>query len=324
MDDTYRYIQARPGYVWRPALHYGLAYTFFALVTRELSRDAALTPFVFAAGFSLGGVPVVLWGLWSARERRVRRRGPPVKWTLQNIASGLATVVIVATTVLAFMFEHVSILLALLMMRMGVLIMAPLVDRLGGRSFSRRTLIAGALCLIGCCISGFTGIFTPLSGPAFLVLAGYLSAYAVRLTLMTRYTKTTERAIRGDWFIAEMAVVAIALLIVVLATFGLRLAGDDRLFSAPAAFMIASITAGAAYGYALINGTLIYLDWRENARSVTINRATSLISGVVASLLGWACLGFDLPAPREWLLAAFMVLALVVLANESRAKRLDR
>jgi len=314
LERTYRPVQARAGYAWRPALHYGLAYTVFALSIRHSSVDAAREPAVFIAFFALGAFPVLVWSLWNARRRRSHRNGPRVRWTAQNVVSGLSTVLIVATTVMAFMFEAVSIVLALVMMRMGVLMIAPLIDWWGQRTLSSHALLAGGLCLAGCAAGAIAGTFSPLSGAVVLVLIGYLLGYAIRLALMSRYTKSRDRALRGDWFVVEMAIVTIAL-----AAVGLGALPSLVVLSGARGELVsvlASFTAGAAYSYALINGTLIYLDWRANVRSVTINRATSLASGVVASLLGAAFLSLDVPGAGEWMLAIFMISALTVLARE--------
>ena len=51
----------------------------------------------------------------------------------QNLVSGVATAVIIATTTLNYTFVGISILFALLLMRGGVLILGPIVDTLLGR-----------------------------------------------------------------------------------------------------------------------------------------------------------------------------------------------
>ncbi|MEM1396189.1 MAG: hypothetical protein AAGH38_01925, partial [Pseudomonadota bacterium] len=149
MQQVYRPIQSRAGYVWRPALHYGLAYIVFALATRSARIEATTSPLSFASAFAIGAGPVLTWSLWSAWRRRRAQSGPYVKLTPANVMSGLATIVIVAATVMAFMFEQVSILLALLAMRLGVMLMAPVIDFAGGRSISARTITAGLICIAG-------------------------------------------------------------------------------------------------------------------------------------------------------------------------------
>ena len=60
----------------------------------------------------------------------------------RTLISGVATAVIIATTTLNYTFVGISILLALLLMRGGVLILAPVVDTLLGRPVDASSWIA--------------------------------------------------------------------------------------------------------------------------------------------------------------------------------------
>ncbi|MEM7491971.1 MAG: hypothetical protein AAF296_01230 [Pseudomonadota bacterium] len=315
MGATYYKRQERVGYVWRPALHYGLAYTLFALGTRATREGAFRTPEIFIAGFALGAFCALHWGLWNARRRRSKRHGPKIEWKRANIISGFAAVAIVGATVMAFLFQDVSILLALLLMRLGVLMLAPLIDHFSGRLPSQSALIGSAVCGLGCLYGGLTNTFSALSWPVAGVLSVYLIGYAIRLSLMTKYAKTPVRSARGDWFIIEVQITALAMLAIgaVVAIANL----SSNLILREWQTLFAALVCGLAYGYAFIHGTLIYLDWRENLRAVTINRSASLLAGVAASLVGWAALGMDMPPAREWTLAGFMMLALFIMGTDS-------
>ncbi|MEM6497656.1 MAG: hypothetical protein AAF709_13130 [Pseudomonadota bacterium] len=315
MGATYYNRQERAGYVWRPALHYGLAYTLFALGTRATREGALRTPEIFIAGFALGAFCTLYWGLWNARRRRRKRSGPKIEWRRANVISGVAAVAIVGATVMAFLFQDVSILLALLLMRLGVLMLAPLIDYVSGRVPSQSAFLASIICGLGCLYGGLTNTFSALSWPVLSVLSVYLISYAIRLSLMTRHAKTPVRSARGDWFIIEVQVTAIAMLVIGAVAVIANL--NPNLILREWQTLFAASVCGLAYGYAFIHGTLIYLDWRENLRAVTINRSASLLAGVVASLLGWAALGMDMPAAREWTLAGFMVLALFIIGTDS-------
>ncbi|MCA9528119.1 MAG: hypothetical protein KC549_17655, partial [Myxococcales bacterium] len=54
----------------------------------------------------------------------------PGRWTF---LSGLCTAGIIATTTLAYTFEGVSIVFMMLLMRGGLLVLAPIVDKVTGR-----------------------------------------------------------------------------------------------------------------------------------------------------------------------------------------------
>src|SRR5262245_8630397 len=69
----------------------------------------------------------------------------PSRWTA---LSGLCFAVIIATTTLAYTFTGISIVFALLLMRGGVLIIAPITDALFKRHVHRYSWAALALCLV--------------------------------------------------------------------------------------------------------------------------------------------------------------------------------
>ena len=64
---------------------------------------------------------------------------------LVTLGSGLATAVIIGTTTLNYTSAGISILLALLLMRGGVLAIAPVVDALSGRRIRPQSWVALAL-----------------------------------------------------------------------------------------------------------------------------------------------------------------------------------
>ncbi|MEM1390059.1 MAG: hypothetical protein AAGG45_03180 [Pseudomonadota bacterium] len=317
MGATYYEKQERVGYVWRPALHYGLAYTLFALTIRALREEVYRVPDIFIAGFGFGGFCVLSWSLWSAGQRRRARHGPKPQKTTANIVSGFAAVTIVGATVMAFLFRDVSILLALLLMRLGVLMLAPFIDRFSGRMPSKAALLAAAICGLGCISGSMTNTFSALSWPVSGVLCIYLTGYAVRLSLMTRYAKTPVRSARGDWFMIEVQITAFVMLLISTLMLAQRLTSSPDFILREWQALTASLLCGLAYGYAFVHGTLIYLDWRDNVRAVTINRSASLLAGVMASLIGWALLGMNMPTFREWMLAGFMAVALFIMGADS-------
>ena len=75
----------------------------------------------------------------ASERRRVLGLAVPVV-RARMLISGVATAVIIGTTTLNYTFVGISILFALLLMRGGVLILAPVVDTLLGRSGPRRLL----------------------------------------------------------------------------------------------------------------------------------------------------------------------------------------
>lgn len=302
---TYAPHQARAGYVWRPALLYGGAYLFFALGVKLLSSATQAQAAPAISGFAFGLATVAALYVRRGLLRRRRQNGPPVRLTAANLSSSFACCVIVVTTALAYTFDGVSILLALLLMRIGVLILAPIIDFANKREVRPASLAGVLICIGAALLTLFRSSWPTLPTALQIVLTLYLLAYFVRLGLMTRFAKTEERAPRGDWFIVETGMVAAASLVVALASLVWSVDTPDAMrVSMVGAF------AGATYGLAFVQGTLIYLDWRENTLAVGVNRSASLLAGMGASLVGAVMFGFPLPASPEWIAAALVLCAL--------------
>ena len=108
--------------------------------------------------------------------------------------SGLATAVIIATTTLNYTFVGISILFALLLMRGGVLIIAPVVDTLLGRRVA-----AGSWVALGFSFLALLIAFAEVGGYQMTLVAGlniaaYLMGYSFRIPNMTDIAKSNEPA----------------------------------------------------------------------------------------------------------------------------------
>ena len=237
------------------------------------------------------------------------------------ILSGLGTAIIIGTTTLAFAFSGVSIIFALLLMRGGVLIIAPMVDLLFRRRvrwFSWVALGFTVPALLVALIDVNNYSLTPL---AALTIGAYLSGYLLRIPCLTSMAKVQDDEATRRYFVEE-AIAALFFLVtipVIFALFGqgaqileLRQGFLDLLGGGGVA--IPALLIGALYASLYCFGTLIYLDCRENTFCIPLNRSSSLLAGVVASL-GLALL-FGLAAPSEAQLAsaAMIVVALLFLS----------
>lgn len=241
---------------------------------------------------------ITVQGGW--REMSAGRRAwaglPTVRWPM--LVSGIATAVIIATTTLNYTFTGVSILLALLLMRGGVLILAPIVDATTGRRVGPESWAALLLSFaaIGVAFSDVGNY--QLTTLAALNIAAYLGGYIVRLNVMSRFAKADDPSLNRLYFFEETYVAAVALTVLPLAA-ALALPGPIAadLREGFTTFLISrqallAIGIGLLYGCLYQFGTRIYLDARENTFCIPLNRCSSLVSGVVASaglalLLGW-------------------------------------
>jgi hypothetical protein len=246
----------------------------------------------------------------------------PGRWTF---LSGLATAAIIASTTLAYTFQGVSIVLMMLLMRGGVLAIAPIVDAAGKRRVHVTSWMALGLSLVGLVVTLGHGATYALSLVAIIDVGVYLTAYFVRLRLMSHVAKSGDRATSIRYFVEEQMVAtpAIVAFLVLLAV-----VGQGHAMLAIRAGFGALRGSGAVSGAVVIGvlsqgtgifGALILLDGRENAFCVPVNRASSVLAGVLASA-ALAFAGFAQQLPAAELVGAAMVLgAIVVLAMPRRA-----
>lgn len=300
---TIKHYQTR---IWWLALGYFLFYVPYSAMTKALSKGYFSNTGTMVAGFEL--LPAVIigtiltfililvltgWWKYAGRINVFHFSVPFVssKWTF---FSGVAAAAIIATTTLAYTFTGISIVFAALLMRGGVLLMAPLWDTYFKRKVYWYSWVAFGLSLFALILL-FTekGGYT-LTAIALLNILSYLSGYFFRLNFMTRIAKKENNHHRYQFFVEEMLSAMLVLLIVpvffALIGYGeimslLRLGFTEFIFSDLA---LPALIIGGLYACLYIFGTRIYLDKRENTFCIPINRCASLLAGVVASfILGW-------------------------------------
>ncbi len=327
--------------IWLFAAGYFLAYVPYAAGTKALSRGVipglpgkvdGLTLLPVSVLASVIGLLLAFTALgWWRHASRWRVGGldlpRPGLWTG---LSGLCTAAVIGTTTLAYTFEGVSILLMMLLMRGGVLVLAPLVDLWSGRRVRWFSGLALLLSLLSLGVTFRSDAGAALSFAAVLDVVVYLLAYLGRLRTMSRLAKTEDSGTRLRYLVEEQLVASPALLL------GLALAA----LLAPGA-VGESLRAGfgpflqtSAWPYALgvgfcsyltgLFGGLILLSPQENSYCVPVNRASSVLAGLLGAM-GLALLGWDRwPARGEWAGAGIMLLALVALSAPTLAARWGR
>ncbi len=241
----------------------------------------------------------------------------PSRW---SVYSGVAFAVIIATTTLAYSFHGVSIVLALLLMRGGVLVMSPIIDRLFSRPVHWFSWAGLGLSVVALLVALIPVQEYTLTGLVLLNLSGYLLGYAVRLRLMTRCAKDVDETINRRFFVEENTVAMVALIAIpgLIALFKIGDAGDALHAGFTTFFetdlVWPALLIGVLYGCLGIFGRLIYLNRRENTFVIPVNRCSSLLSGLVATLLLVVWADGDFPSAAQLFAAAIIVVALAVLA----------
>ncbi|WP_236068256.1 hypothetical protein [Citreicoccus inhibens] len=263
----------------------------------------------------------ITWKGWwkDASHREVLGRSVPMpgRWTF---ISGLCSAAIIGTTTLAYTLPGASIVFMMLLMRGGVLALAPLVDLWIGRKVRWPSWVALALSLGALGAATGPGVSLELTVVAVVDVTVYLLAYFVRLFAMSHLAKSGDPAVARRYFVEEQ-MVATPALVFVLITLAL-VGGDGVLGDIRDGFteffarghMLAEVAVGVLSQGTGIFGGLILLDGRENSFSVPVNRASSVLAGVVASAAMSMWLGVPGADASELLGAGFLVAAMLVLA----------
>lgn len=307
------------------ALGYFATYVPYSAITKALTSSAvrgeaaltglALLPITTLASLASMLATISLLGWWRYARPTGARWPRPGRWTL---LSGIATGAIVVTTTLAYTFEGVSLPFVMLVMRGGVLALAPVVDLLSARRVRWFSWLALALSLLSLA-DAFQARPGTIPALCVLDLALYLASYFVRLRLMARLGKSEDPAVRRRYFVEEQMVAtpAAALGLAAIAALGppaLRAPlrdGFTALWATPTAPW--AILAGICSQGTGVFGGLLLLDASEATYCVPLNRAASILGGLVASA-GLAAL-FAVAPPSGWELAgaAMLIGAIAVL-----------
>jgi len=318
--------------IWWFAFGYFASYVPYSALTKAVSSGAlggtpvpgvVLLP--VSALASLVGMFVFIsamrwWKYASTSEVGGVRVPRPTRWTL---LSGICTAGVIATTTLAYTFDGISIVFMMLLMRGGVLILAPIVDGLTGRSvrwYSTVGLVLSINALIVAFLEEKDGGFA-LTWIALTDVAIYLGCYFVRLRFMSRIAKSDDFAQRTRYFVEEQ-MVATPVLVAFLAILALidhgpfmhqlRI-GFTTFFDGPV--VLEGILIGLCSQGTGVFGGLVLLDKRENTFAVPVNRCASVIAGVVASYVVMWWLGGNGPSTHELVGVGLIVQAMVFLAS---------
>lgn len=313
--------------IWIWAFGYFAAYAPYSALTKALSDGQLgdkvpgnrILPVSTTASFIAMLLFVFATGWWKVATRRKvgsLEVPTPTRWTA---LSGLCGATILTTTTLAYTIEGVSIVFMMLLMRGGVLLMAPLVDALSGRKVRWYSWVALALTLASLGVATLGRAELKFSGLAILNVVLYLGAYFVRLRFMSRLAKSDSPDVTKRYFVEEQfvstpaALLALALLAIIgsggLAEFRNGFVDFPMTPQVGWAVLIGVLSQGTG-----IFGALVLLDKSENSFSVPVNRASSVLAGVLATL-SMFMLGLGKPLDvHEGIGAAIVVVAILVLS----------
>jgi len=234
--------------------------------------------------------------------------------------SGVCLATIMGTTTLAFTFGGVFIVLVLVLLRGGVLIIAPLVDAVSKRRVRWFSWAAMAISLVAVLVILGDAAHYKLTPTAMLDVAAYLAAYFFKFRFMTGLAKSHERNATLRYFVEEQMIASPLLLLALAATavFG---AGDvaagfrfgfTTFLASEAA--VAALLVGLFYAGLCVCTTFIFLDRRENTFCVPMHCGSSMLSGVTAAYLLTLIFGSPAPSVPQLVSSGLLIVALVFLS----------
>lgn len=316
------------GSIWLYAFLYFAGYAPYTALTKALSSGMfgfdpvsgpALLPLSSVASLVVVALFLGGTGWWRSATRGSlfgRSIPIPTRWTA---LSGLCSAVILTTTTLAYTFEDVSIVFVMLLMRGGVLVIAPIVDAISGRktrwfSWAGLAFSFAALFVVFFERSGFD-----ISFWAGVDVGLYLLAYFIRLQFMSRLAKSNDVEQTKRYFVEEQLMTTPASFVILIAAAligqGVFMeevrVGFTEVFTSDVALYVFML--GTLSQLVGIFGTLVFLDPRENTFSVPVNRCSSVLAGVVASFGLALVLDADYPSAGELGGAGLVVVAILFL-----------
>jgi protein-tyrosine-phosphatase len=326
MTSTHRQFKLR---IWGLALGYFIFYTPYSGLTKALSNGlltggpvpgTILLPVsVIATVVGILGF-ITAKGWWKyAGHRELFGISIPFPRRL-TFLSGVCIATIMGTTTLAFTFQGISIVLVLVLLRGGVLIIAPLVDAITSRRVRWFSWAAMLISLMAVIVALSDASNYKMSFGAIINIAAYLIAYFIRFQLMTKFAKSDEKHTTLSYFVEEQ-MVASPLLLATLGMMAAIGAGNEMLgfrlgfttFLESHAAVLA-LLVGLCYAGLCICTTFIFLDCRENTFCVSMHCGSSMLAGLTATV--HLTFFFDQAAPSaaQFVSAGLIVVALLLLS----------
>ncbi len=331
--------QDSPPSIWWFAFGYFACYVPYSALTKALTDGRfhaapaipGLELLPITAIASLVGMFVFItaigwWGVATRHDVFGLRIPLPTRWTF---LSGLSTAAIIATTTLAYTFHGESIVFMVLLMKGGVLVIAPMIDFLTRRRVHWVSWLALALSLAALLVTfeGGAGGFH-ISTPATIDIVVYLLGYFVRLRFMSRMAKSDDPDTMRRYFVEEQmtATPALVCFLGAAALFGhgdvaRALAnGFTHQWASPVLWLV--LLVGVLSQGTGVFGGLILLDKRENTFCVPVNRASSVLAGVLATVSLAIAFHSAMPGRGEIVGAVLVIAAVVVLSIPTLRKAL--
>jgi protein-tyrosine-phosphatase len=315
--------------IWGLGLGYFLFYTPYSGLTKALSNGlltdgrvwgpVLLPASVMATGVCmLGFITAMKWWKYAGQREFFGLSIPFPR--VETFLSAICMATIIATTTLAFSFGGISIVLVLVLLRGGVLILAPLVDTIRLRRVRWFSWAAMWISLMAVMFVLSDAANYTLSFAAMINVGAYLTAYFFKFQFMTKLAKSNEHKATLRYFVEEQMIAAPLLLLALGAmaafgssgvTEGFRLGFTTFLGTRAAGW---AVLVGLFYAGLCVCTTLIFLDRRENTFCVPMHCGSSMLAGLTASYALTFFLNQSPPSTSQLVSAGLLVMALALLS----------
>jgi protein-tyrosine-phosphatase len=267
------------------------------LPAHVLGQLLAMPVFVIASG-------------WWRYSRRRRIAGHDVPFPARHTAeAAFWMAIIVLTTTLNFTFPGASIVLMLVLMRIGTLVISPTMDLARRWRIQWYSAAALTLCMVSAVIALTDLSNYTLTIGAILSLGFYCLGYTMRFRVMSAQAKTGDRHLDRRYFIEEhmttpvimLALVAVPALINAGPWMHALRIGFTTFFTTP--LVIPALLIGVCYEGLYIMTSLIFLDRREFSFCMPVHVTSSLLAGVAASFALNGLFAAPLPSNAQYIAA---------------------
>lgn len=286
--------------IWGLALGYFIFYTPYSGLTKALSLGLLpgmngpvsglelLPASVMATIISMYGfITVMRWWKHAGRRELFGVSIPcPCR---QTFLSGLCTATIIGTTTLSFTFSGISVVFMLVLLRGGVLIIAPIVDAILKRRVRWFSWAAMILSFAALLVALGDDGGRKVTFIATLDVLAYLTGYFFRFQFMTKLAKNDNKEATLRYFVEEQ-IVATPALLTALALFAFLGADDGmmKLRRGFSTFLVSdmlgpALLVGFFYAALCVCTTFIFLDRRENTFCIPMHCGSSMLAGIAAS-----------------------------------------
>ncbi len=321
--DLYARVHSMKRIVWAFAAGLVIFYTPYAGLAKAVTEG--LVPGVPKGLVGLEILPAAILGtvLMVPLNLTILGWWKYASWPSPGVAlSGFGLALIIGATTVLYTFHGISIVLALILMRGGLLIMGPVFDLFFGRrvrwfSWAALGVSLGALGVAFLVATDYT---LPLL--AALSLTCYLLGYALRTPAMTKLAKVRDVHVTLRYFVQEILVTIVLLPLIpaAMALFGTSSAshalrrGFTTFWIEHPAAVVPVLLIGIFYALHNIFGTLIYLDGRENTFCIPLFCGASFLAGYAAIVLLSLFFAFHAPPMTQLVSSGMIGFALLLLS----------